>query len=253
MDEELYNLDLDKKVEKSKEVLKEAKDRYDNITVGFTGGKDSLTTLELVKDVIDDFKVVFVDTGQHFDEVYSFIDEVMEDIDAERIDAINTNVLENVRKGGVVKKDDLNDLNQKELEKIDWEEFTLADDREPCCHLLKTVAFQQTLNDLDVDGHVNGIRWDEQDSRRNENYFSERETHTRVHPILHWSEDDVWSYIQRNGIQYNPMYDRGYRSLGCKPCTNKVSTDAESERTGRAQDKEKVMERLRALGYMAIF
>lgn len=250
MDKELYNLDLDEKVEKSKETLEEAKERFDNISVGFTGGKDSLTTLELVKDVIDDFKVIFVDTGQHFDEVYDFLDEVMEKTDAELVNAINTNTLENVGENGVVKKEELNEKNQTELEKIDWEEFTIADDREPCCHLLKTVAFQETLKDLDIDGHVNGIRWDEQESRRNENYFSERETHIRVHPILHWSEDDVWSYIQRNGLKYNPMYDRGYRSLGCEPCTQKVSADAETERAGRAQDKEKVMERLRRLGYM---
>lgn len=250
MNEELYNLDLKGKVDKSKEVLKEATKRFDNITVGFTGGKDSLTTLELVKDVIDDFKVIFVDTGQHFDEVYNFIDDVMENTNAELVKAINTDVLENVQEDGSVRKEDLNKLNQKELEKIDWNEFEIADDREPCCHLLKTVAFQQTLVDLDVDGHVNGIRWDEQESRRDEDYFSERENHTRVHPILHWSEDDVWSYIQRNGIRYNPMYDRGYRSLGCEPCTDKVSAEAESERAGRAQDKEKVMERLRRLGYM---
>lgn len=250
MDEELYGLDLEKKVEKSKEVLSEASEEFDNLSVGFTGGKDSLTTLELVKDVLDDFQVIFVDTGQHFDEVYDFIDEVMEDIDAELVNATNKDVLKNVREKGIVKKEDLNELNQKELEKIDWKEFTIADDREPCCHLLKTVAFQETLNNLDVDGHINGIRWDEQESRRNEDYFSERDTHTRVHPILHWSEDDVWSYIKRNGIKYNPMYDRGYRSLGCEPCTQKVSAEAESERAGRAQDKEKVMERLRRLGYM---
>ncbi len=249
MDKELYNLDLEDKVKKSKETLKKANKRFNNITVGFTGGKDSLTTLELVKDVIDDFRVIFVDTGQHFKEVYDFVEEVMEENDAELINAINEDVLKNV-KDGEVYKDDLNEVNKNALNQIDWEEFNIADDREPCCHLLKTVAFQETLSELDVDGHINGIRWDEQESRRNEDYFSERETHIRVHPILHWSEDDVWSYIQRNGLKYNPMYDRGYRSLGCEPCTQKVSSDADTERAGRAQDKEKVMERLRRLGYM---
>ncbi|OKY77932.1 MAG: 3'-phosphoadenosine 5'-phosphosulfate sulfotransferase (PAPS reductase) CysH [Candidatus Methanohalarchaeum thermophilum] len=249
MDKELYEMDLDGKIDKSLKVLEEAKEKFNNIGVGFTGGKDSLTTLDLVSEVIDDFKIIFVDTGQHFDEVYDFVEKTEERYDAPIIHAKNTEVLEKAN-GTTVKKQNLGQKNQEELEKIEWDEFEVAEDREPCCHLLKTVAFQETLSEIGIDGHINGIRWDEQESRRDEEYFSSREDHTRVHPILHWSEDDVWSYIKTEGLKYNPLYDKGYRSIGCKPCTNKVSEDADHERAGRAQDKEKVMERLRSLGYM---
>jgi len=250
MDETLYSMDLPEKIDKSIKILEQASNRYNNISIGFTSGKDSLVTLNLASKILDDFKVIFVDTGYHFEEVYSFIDEVFEDMDAQLITAINKDVLRNMDEDRKVKKEHLNERNQREVEKIGLDEFTVGKDRGPCCHLLKTVAFKNSLREEEIDAHINGIRWDEQESRKNEDYFSERNNHMRVHPILHWSEEDVWNYIYRNSLDYNSLYDKGYRSIGCKPCTNRVSADSESERAGRAQDKEKVMERLRDLGYM---
>ncbi|KXA93202.1 hypothetical protein AKJ65_06525 [candidate division MSBL1 archaeon SCGC-AAA259E19] len=107
-------------------------------------------------------------------------------------------------------------------------------------------------------------------------YKSEKEAgqHLRVHPLLSWTELDVWKYIRREGLPVNPLYfaeERDgkmtrFRSLGCKPCTDPVESDVKDvedmireieesdvgERSGRAQDKEEAhaMQKLRALGYM---
>lgn len=101
----------------------------------------------------------------------------------------------------------------------------------------------------------------------------ESEFHLRIHPILSWTELDVWEYIKRENLPVNPLYFAGarekgkrYRSLGCECCTNpvesragnidemiaEIKTTKVSERAGRAQDKEgaDAMQRLRALGYM---
>jgi len=96
-------------------------------------------------------------------------------------------------------------------------------------------------------------------------------THVRVHPLLHWTEVNIWEYIQRESIPVIPLYFSNpegfrYRSLGCAPCTlpieSKASTVDEiikelrltkrSERSGRAQDQEAedAFERLRRDGYM---
>jgi len=105
--------------------------------------------------------------------------------------------------------------------------------------------------------------------------MSKEEDHIRIHPVLHWTELDIWRYIKKNNIPVNPLYfakkDEGgvwrrYRSLGCIPCTNPVESKADTvdkiieelktteveERSGRCQDKEKayMMQKLRALGYM---
>ena len=147
-------------------------------------------------------------------------------------------------------------------------------------------------------GVIVGARADEEGSRSKERYFSPRDknndwdvgdqpefwnqyktdwapgTHVRVHPLLDWTELDVWEYIERENIPVVPLYfDQGngtrYRSLGCGPCTTPVQSTAKNvhevieelktgkfaniaERSGRAQDKEGGggLEELRRNGYM---
>ena len=77
-----------------------------------------------------------------------------------------------------------------------------------------------------------------------------------MHPLLQWTETDVWNYVKREKLPINPLYfaknNKRYRSLGCVPCTNPIESKADdvdkiitevmenktSERSGRAQDKE---------------
>lgn len=148
-------------------------------------------------------------------------------------------------------------------------------------------------------GVIVGVRADEEGSRSKERYFSKREKtnewnigdqppelwnqfktdfppgeHVRVHPLLDWTELDVWKYIEREGIPTVSLYyDQGkgerYRSLGCYPCTFPIKSTAKdvrsvilelesgklkniAERSGRAQDKEDGggLETLRREGYM---
>ena len=106
--------------------------------------------------------------------------------------------------------------------------------------------------------------------------FGPKCSHVRVHPLLSWLEIDVWRYIKKEKIPVNPLYFADYirknygwkakrfRSLGCAPCTSPVDSTActideiiqelktttVKERAGRSQDKEMIMRRLRALGYM---
>jgi sulfate adenylyltransferase subunit 2 len=147
-------------------------------------------------------------------------------------------------------------------------------------------------------GVIVGARADEEGSRSKERYFSSRDrqhewdvgdqppelwkqyktdfapgTHVRIHPLLDWTELNIWEYIEREKIPIISLYfDRGdgqrYRSLGCHPCTGPVASTARNvsdivaelrsgkfsniaERSGRAQDKEDGgLETLRRGGYM---
>ncbi len=148
-------------------------------------------------------------------------------------------------------------------------------------------------------GVIVGARADEEGSRSKERYFSARDqqsewdvgdqppelwkqyktdfapgTHVRIHPLLDWTELNIWEYIERENIPIIPLYfDRGngkrYRSLGCYPCTSPVESSAGNvkeiveelrsgkfsniaERSGREQDKEDGggLETLRRGGYM---
>lgn len=106
--------------------------------------------------------------------------------------------------------------------------------------------------------------WDQYDSIVTE------EEHYRIHPLLHFSELDIWRYMQRENIPFVSLYlsnqGKRYRSIGCVPCCAPVESTAStideiiaeigtsimSERAGRAQDKENLytMQKLRSLGYM---
>ena len=90
----------------------------------------------------------------------------------------------------------------------------------------------------------------------------------RVHPLLHWTELDIWQYIQQEGIPICSLYlaknGKRYRSLGCMPITSPIESYANTiakiiaelqitsvkERSGRGQDNEFMMQKLRSLGYM---
>ncbi len=54
----------------------------------------------------------------------------------------------------------------------------------------------------------------------------------KVNPLIRWTKSEVWSYVRRQGVPYNPLHDRGYPSIGCAPCTSAVG-DGEDERAGR--------------------
>ena len=131
-------------------------------------------------------------------------------------------------------------------------------------NLMKTAALNQFLEERGIGAFFEGIRWDEQEARSKETYFSPREgtptspAHDRISPILHFTERDVWAAIHTYDIPYCGLYEQGYRSLGARVTTTPADTvpaweqDLENtpERGGRRQDKEGLMKRLRELGYM---
>jgi phosphoadenosine phosphosulfate reductase len=54
----------------------------------------------------------------------------------------------------------------------------------------------------------------------------------KVNPLLHWTRRDVWTFLVAHDVPYNPLHDRGYPSIGCRPCTGAVAEGAD-ERAGR--------------------
>lgn len=163
----------------------------------------------------------------------------------------------------------------------------------------ETGAYELDRNAEPYTGVIVGARADEEGSRSKERYFSPRDrqsdwdvgdqppelwnqfktdfapgTHVRIHPLLDWTELNIWEYIERENIPIIDLYfDQGtgrrYRSLGCAPCTGSVESTARNvreiieelktgkfrniaERSGRAQDREDGggLETLRKEGYM---
>jgi len=259
---------------KSIYIIREAYAEFENPAVLWSTGKDSTAVLWLCREAFFGkipFPVIHIDTGYKFKQMYEFRDRIAEEWGMDLVIAKN----EEAMKAGVGPKDG----------------------KFECCTALKTEALMKYLDKRGFDALLLAIRRDEHGIRAKERVFSPRDEefrwnyrdqplemwdqyqsqaetvhmHTRVHPILHWRELDVWEYIkQEKVIPVNPMYfansGKRYRSLGCEPCTSPIDSDAKTideiveelrttkiaERSGRAQDKEKtfMMQKLRALGYM---
>ncbi len=276
----------DQLVSKTVYILREVKNRYKNPAIMCSWGKDSVTLLHVTKKAFFGtipFPVIHIDTSYKFPEMYKFRDWLVKEWNIRLVIAKNDEALKN-------------GTSPKTVGNFE------------CCNLLKTQALKQCIEKNKFDVVLAAIRRDEHGIRNKEHYFSPRDKqfrwnttrkkeggdsglesvqdpefsgwniyasyfgkdvdHIRCHPLLHWTEEDIWSYIKKENIKVNPLYfsknGKRYRSLGCKCCTEPISSNAKNvneileelkklkqgERAGRNLDKEELMERLRALGYM---
>lgn len=106
-------------------------------------------------------------------------------------------------------------------------------DRLACCRIRKVEALEGALGGLDA--WVTGLRRDQSPTRR-ETPMIARDTRNagrlKLAPLAGWTEADVWTYIRQRGLPHHPLYDQGYRSIGCAPCTRPVQIGEEA-RAGR--------------------
>ena len=264
-----------KLVELSKQVIREAFDKFgpDEIGITWTGGKDSGLTLWIIKLVCEEKKIpiprtMIIGEGDEFEEIEAFVGKMAKEWNVPLEVRRNEDVLKaaNHTLNAPVKMEQLNERNQAELMRIGFmeDEFPFEAESYAGNHLMKTVVYNQWLEEYNLKAAVQGLRWDEHVSRFDDEYFEFKEAahlipeHTRIRPILHFTEKDLWDTYAAFGIPYCVLYEQGYRSLGAKTTTSKESDipaweqDLENseERASRRQDKEEAMSRLRMLGYM---
>ncbi len=107
-----------------------------------------------------------------------------------------------------------------------------------CCRLRKVEPLREMLFGLSA--WITGIRR-EQSSTRASVQVIERDSHfglVKVNPLAAWTRRDVWDYVERNKVPYNPLLDQGYESIGCTPCTTPIQI-GEDPRAGRWRGKSK--------------
>jgi sulfate adenylyltransferase subunit 2 len=257
-------------------IMREAFNKFENLAMLWSIGKDSTVLLWLARKAFFGhvpFPLVHVDTSYKIPSMIEYRDRLVREWKLELVTGKNHQVLQS----GVTYP------NGRAT-------------RVECCGTLKKDALKQVLDQHHFTGVIVGVRRDEEPTRAKERYFSPRDknmewnvedqppelwdqfktdfekgTHIRIHPLLHWTELNVWEYIERENIPVIPLYfangkGERYRSLGCAPCTFPIKSNAKTvreiieelrhtktaERSGRAQEKESedAFEKLRRDGYM---
>ena len=265
-----------KLVEISKSIVRQAFDRFrpEELGITWTGGKDSGLTLWIIHQVCQDKgtslpKTMIIGEGDEFEEIEQFVERTKKEWNVPLEICRNEDVLKaaNNTLNASIEVKALNERNRAELQRIGFEddEFPFEAESYVGNHLMKTVVFNQFLERNKIKGIFQGLRWDEHPARFNDEYFEHKEgeylapEHTRIRPILHFTEKDLWDTYTAFKIPYCILYEHGYRSLGART-TSQISVEGipaweqdlenTEERVGRRQDKEKAMERMRKLGYM---
>jgi phosphoadenosine phosphosulfate reductase len=110
--------------------------------------------------------------------------------------------------------------------------YESKDLRFSCCAIRKVEPLNRALEYSKI--WISGIRKAHSVSRETKEFFENDEARNLIkfYPILNLSEDEIWGYIKENNVPYNKLYNQGYKSIGCAPCSRAVK-DGEDVRAGR--------------------
>lgn len=161
-------------------------------------------------------KIFTLDTGRLFPETYSVLQKTREKYNI-KIDVYFpiTRALENLL------------TNKGALSFYDS-----VENRKECCNIRKVEPLKRALAGSTI--WITGIRKEQSKDREliEQIEWDEQNHILKVHPILHWTFEDVKNYIKENNIPYNSLHDKGFVSIGCQPCTRAIQ-EGEDFRSGR--------------------
>lgn len=199
------NLNFKEKVDRSLQLIDEAYQKYgDTLVVANSLGKDSVVVWDLAKRVSARIRGFIVTTRFKPVETVAFMNEEVAKYPELKIYKNDINIPDKL----------------------------YATDPDKCCDLLKVSPVKKAIEEMGVCCWVTGLRCTEGRTRTDYKEVEERDKGLiKLNPILIWKEREVWQYLAVYGVRVNPLYARGYRSLGCEPCTKITSDD--NERSGR--------------------
>ena len=171
--------------------------------------------IDMAAGIRPDIPVLFLETGFHFAETLAFKERLAE--------LLGLNVV------------DLTGDRTVEGQATEFGPRLYERDPKLCCELNKVIPFNRALEDLD--GWITGMRRDSAWTRASTPILSWTELDSghrllKINPIANWTRKEAWAYLKASGLPHNPLYDLGFSSIGCAPCTRMVF-QGEDERAGR--------------------
>jgi len=188
----------------------------DKITFGTSLGAEDQVITQMLAESKMSFKIFTLDTARLFAESYELIDRTNKRYDI---------------------KIDIFFPDYKEVEEMVADKginlfFDSIDNRHLCCQIRKLNPLKRAL--VGREAWFTGLRKSQSVTRVDMQIveWDENSAMLKVNPLIDWSEDDVWNYIEKQGIPFNPLHKKGYPSIGCQPCTRAIM-EGEDVRAGR--------------------
>jgi phosphoadenosine phosphosulfate reductase len=178
--------------------------------------------LDMIRNIAFGFPVFFIDTGHHFPETIEFKNRLT------RAWGLNVHVI-------------LPTVSRKKLER-DHGRYLYERDPDLCCRINKVTPLNNLKKELGLKTWISAIRRDQSATRKDlQPLMLDPDGGLRIHPLVNWTRERIWSRIRSGRLPYHPLYDQGYTSIGCFPpgCTAKTTSE-EDERTGRWEGKDKL-------------
>ena len=202
----------------AEEIVRWAMETYrPEIALSTSFGTGSAVLLHMVSQTDPKTPVLFLETGFHFKETLEYRDQLVK--------LLSLNV-RNLRRD-VPEKEFFRELGPKPFEK----------NPDECCRINKVEPLKKELAGLKA--WISGVRRSQAHTRKVMQVLEAYDDGVvKVNPLITWSSKDIFDYMKRHNLPEHPLFQKGYTSIGCEPCTRAVLT-GEGERAGRWSNIEK--------------
>ena len=184
-----------------------------NYSIASSFGAQSAVSLHMITQVMPKIPVILIDTGYLFPETYQFVDQLAEalDLDVHVYQSTMSPAWQEARYGKLWEKDTraLNEYNQRN----------------------KVEPMDRALTELEVGTWFAGLRREQSKSRHELPIVQTFKDRVKVHPIIDWSNRDIHQYLQKHHLPYNPLWEKGYVSIGDKHSTKPLTLGLSEEDT----------------------
>jgi len=210
--EEIEQLSQEFESRTPQEIIRWAVDTYwPQIALSSSFQTQSVPLLHMASQIRRDILIFFLDTGYHFWETSLFREQLASHWHLNILD-----IYRNTR----------------------WDEFARGrtrslpgDDPNLCCYIHKVEPMQRALKDMKA--WISGIRRDQTSVRAQAKILELQDNGLlKVNPLLNWTKADIKQYSEEHRLPAHPLFQRGYRSIGCAPCTVAIGVN-DDERAGR--------------------
>ena len=179
------------------------------------GAEDQVIT-KMIAEIRKETKIFTLDTGRLFPETYDLIDRTNSRFKI-KLDVYFPDYQE---VESMVKKKGIN-LFYKSIE-----------NRKECCNVRKMLPLARAMKGLDI--WITGLRREQSITRTDMQIveWDKNNNILKLNPLINWTEENVWAYIDQHNVPYNPLHKKGFPSIGCLPCTRAIE-EGEDVRAGR--------------------